>query len=97
MNNAAGALNAEGDLLVNRLQDIPVRAEEIALHDIRHEATVALMITQVNSRHELQWLQPSFASGDDHPELVDDFADHADAVANTTSVEGIVNNVFFGP
>ena len=33
-NNAAGALNAQGDLVVSRLQDIPVRAGEIALHGV---------------------------------------------------------------
>jgi hypothetical protein len=34
---------------------------------------------------------------DDHHELVEDFTDHADAMANTTSAEGIVNNIFFSP
>jgi hypothetical protein len=43
-NNAAKALKARGDLLVNRLQDIPVRAGEIALHGVRHGAVVALTI-----------------------------------------------------
>ena len=74
-----------------------MRVGEIALHDVHREATVALMTAQVNSRHELQCLQPSFASEDDHHELVEDFVGHANAVANTTSAEGIVNNVFFGP
>jgi hypothetical protein len=74
-----------------------VRTEEIALHSVRHGATVALMTAQVNSGHELRWLQPSFASGDDHHELVEDFTGHADAMVNTTSVEGIMNNIFFGP
>ena len=29
--------------------------------------------------------------------LVEDFARHADAVANTSLAEGIMNNVFYGP
>jgi hypothetical protein len=33
----------------------------------------------VNSGHELRWHQPSFASGGDYLELVEDFAGHADA------------------
>jgi hypothetical protein len=95
--NAVGALNARGDLLTNCVQDIPARTGEIALHDVRHGAAVALMTAQVNSGHELQWLQPSFASGYDHHELVEDFTGHADAVANASSAEEIVNNVFFAP
>jgi hypothetical protein len=97
VNNATGALNARGDLLASRLQDIPMRAEEIALHGVCHGAVVALTIAQVRSRLELRWHQPSFASYDDHHDLVVDFEGLADAVANTSSAKGIVNNVFFGP
>jgi hypothetical protein len=49
-------LNIRGDLLTNCLQDIPMHAKEIALHCVRHGATVALMTTHVNSGHELRWL-----------------------------------------
>lgn len=52
-NNATGALNARGDLLVNHLHDISIRAEEIALHGVCRRAVVALMTAQVNSRLEL--------------------------------------------
>ena len=83
--------------MANRLQDIPTRAKEVALHGIRRGVAVTLMMVQVNSRHEHQWFQPSFVSGDDHHELVGDFAGHADVVANTTSAEGIINNIFFDP
>jgi hypothetical protein len=37
VNNAAEALNARGDLLENRLRDVPIHAREIALHSIRQE------------------------------------------------------------
>jgi len=43
-NNAAGALNAGGDLLENGIQDVPVRVGEIALHGVHHGIIVALMI-----------------------------------------------------
>ena len=43
-NNATRALNARGNLLVNRLQDFHVRAGEIALHVVCHRAAVALMM-----------------------------------------------------
>ena len=42
-NNVVRALNARGDLVMSRLHDIPVHAEKIALHGVRHGATVALM------------------------------------------------------
>ena len=34
-NSAATTVNARGDLLVDRLQDIPNRAKKIATHDVR--------------------------------------------------------------
>ena len=80
--------------MVRRLHDIPVRAKEIARHGVRHGAEVALIATQVNSGHELRWLQPSFASRDDHHDLVEAFTGHADAAADASSAEGIVNKVF---
>jgi len=52
-NNAARALNARGNLVVSHLQDIPMRAREIAPHGVRHGAAIALMIAQVNYVHEL--------------------------------------------
>ena len=55
-NNAAGAPNARGASLENRLHDVPARAGEIALHGVRYMAVVALMIAQVNTGNELQGL-----------------------------------------
>ena len=46
-NTATSAVNAQGPLLINRLHDIPARAQEIALNDIHHGATVALAAAQV--------------------------------------------------
>lgn len=37
-NNVAHALNARGDVLVARLEDVPVRAREVAFHGVRHGA-----------------------------------------------------------
>ena len=42
VNAAADAVNARGSLNDARLQDIPARIQEIALHDVRHDASVAL-------------------------------------------------------
>lgn len=42
--NVVGALNAQGALLVDHLQDILVHAREVALHGARHGAAIALAI-----------------------------------------------------
>ena len=41
-NAAMVAVNARGPLLNNRLHDIPMRVQEIALHDVHHGVAVAL-------------------------------------------------------
>jgi hypothetical protein len=46
-NNATMVVNARGPLLVNRLQNIPVHAREIALHGVCRGATIALATAQV--------------------------------------------------
>jgi hypothetical protein len=58
VDDAVGALNARGDILAARLQDIPVRAREVALRDVRHGATVALAIAQVRSGQDLRSVEP---------------------------------------
>jgi surfactin synthase thioesterase subunit len=57
--DATGALNARGDTLEDRLQDIPMHAREVALHGVRRGAVVALEIAQVRSRHDLHLVEPS--------------------------------------
>ena len=97
--DAVNALNARGDVLEARLQDVPTHVREVALHGIRHEAAVALMIAQVRSGHDLCLLEPGFPDGEDpdiYQELVDDFEGATEAVVHITPVEGIVNHVFFG-
>jgi hypothetical protein len=89
-----------GDTLVAHLQDIPVRAREVALHGARRGATVALAIAQVCSGHDLRLVEPGFPEGealDDYQDLVEDFEGASDAMANITSAEEVINNVFLGP
>ena len=87
VNDATSTLNAQGDTLAACLQDIPVRTREVALHGVRHGATVALAIAQMRSGHDLHQLQPSYLVGenpDDYQELVEDFEGATEAVANIT-------------
>ena len=46
-NVATSVINARGPLLINRLHDVSVRTQEIALHGVRHGAAVSLAMTQV--------------------------------------------------
>lgn len=52
--DATSALNARGDTLEARLQDVPMRAREVALHGVRRGAAVALTMAQMRSRHDLR-------------------------------------------
>ena len=47
VNVAADVVNARGSPIDIRLQDIPARVQEIALHGVRHGAAVALTAAQV--------------------------------------------------
>ena len=41
------AINAHGPLLINCQHDVPMRAQEIALHGVRYGVAVALAMVQV--------------------------------------------------
>jgi hypothetical protein len=94
-----GFVNARGETVTERLQDIPVRIWEIALHGVRSGAADALAAAQLSEGLELaDSLVPSFIDERADPsfvDLVEEFAPYADTVAATSSVEEIVNNVFF--
>ena len=77
-----------------------MRAREVALHGIRRCATVALGIAQVRLGHDLRLVEPGFLEEekpDDYQDLVDNFEGAGTAVADITSAEEVVNNVFLGP
>ena len=82
-------MNARGDTVVDRLYDLPFRAREIALHGVRAGAANALTVAQL--RHGVQLadsLTPSFVEeriDEGFDELVEEFADRADAVAGIIS------------
>ena len=63
-NGAATTVNARGNLLVDRLQDIPNRAKKIATHDVRQGAATALAVAQPYTRHNLILLEPVFPEGE---------------------------------
>ena len=63
-NEATDAVNAWGSPIIARLQDVPVRVREIALHGVHHGAAVALTAAQVQTGHELHAMETGFPIGD---------------------------------
>ena len=73
---AADAVNARGSLIDARLQDIPARVQEIALHGVRHGAAVALTATQVQTGYDLHAMEVGFPIGngpEGHEDLIENF------------------------
>jgi len=69
---------------VVRLHDIPNRVREVALHGVRHGATMALASTQAHSGHKLRFLPHGFlaaAHPADYECLIEDFFSAANSIA----------------
>ena len=80
-----------------RLQDIPARIQEIALHGVRHGAAVALTVAQVQTGYELHATETGFPMGDgpeEHEDLLEEFTMAAEAIVDITSAQDVVNKVF---
>ena len=96
-NAAADAINARGFPIDVRLQDIPDRVQEIALHGIRHGAAVALTVAQVQTGHDLHTMEVGFLTDDGpegHEDLIEDFTVVAKAIVDITPAQDVVNKVF---
>ena len=99
LHHVATTVNARGDLLVDRLQDIPNRARQIATHGIPQGAATALAVAQTYIGHNLLLLEPVFPEGEGRAgfdDLVVQFDVTANAIANEVSVDSVVTKVFLG-
>ena len=99
VNGAATMVNARGDLLVDRLQDIPNRARQIATHGVRQGGATALAVVQTYSEHNLLLLEPVFPEGEGRAgfnDLIVQFDETANAIANEISADSVVTKVFLG-
>ena len=97
MNAATDVVNAWGSLINARLQDIPARVQEIALHGVRHGASVALTAVQVQTGYELHAMETGFPTGngpEEHEDLMEEFIVAAEAIVDITSAQDVVNKVF---
>jgi len=89
-------VNARGNLLVDRLQDLPNCAREIATHGVHQGAATALAVAQTCTRQKLLLLEPVFPKGEGRAgfdELIVLFDVAADAIGNEVSADSVVNKV----
>ena len=98
-NGAATTVNARGDLLVDRLQDIPNRARQIATHGVLQGDATALAVAQTCTGHNLLLFEPVFPEGEERAgfnDLIVQFDETANAIANEISADSFVTKVFLG-
>ena len=100
MDYAVGFINARGAIQVVRLHDISNRVREVALHGVRHGATMALAAAQARPGHNLRLLPHGFSDAvhpGEHEHLVEDFMNAANSVAFNTLADDIVGKIFSDP
>ena len=91
------AVNARGDTVAARLQDIPNHVQEVAGHGVHRGAAVALGMVQTLSGKDLRTLHPIFPEGEEREEfeeLVDDLGMVGTTIAEDVSLDAVVANVF---
>ena len=92
-------MNARGDTVAARLQDIPHRIREVTGHGVRRGAAVAIATAQYQTGHDLlqvELVHLSLGSEDwwVFEELADDMEMAAIAISKDISIEAIIGNVF---
>ena len=90
-------MNARGDTVAARLEDIPLRVREVAAHGVRQGAAVALASACVRTGQDLRLMEPVFPEGEareEFEELVDDLSMVASTIAKDVSIEAVIGNVF---
>ena len=92
-------MNARGDTVAARLQDIPNRIREVAGHGVRRGATVALAMAQFETGHDLLQVEPfHFPLGSEDwwafEELADDMEMTATSISEEVSIEVVIGNIF---
>ena len=92
-------MNARGDTVASRLQDIPNRIREVTEHGVRRGTAVALATAQFETGHDLLQVEPfHFPLGSENwwafEELADDPEMDAAAIFENVSIEVVIGNVF---
>ena len=92
-------MNARGDTVAARLQDIPNCIREVAGHGVCRGAAVALATAQFETGHDLLQVEPfRFPLGSEDwwafEELADDMEMAAASISEDVSIEAVIGNVF---
>ena len=92
-------MNARGDTVAARMQDICNRIREVAGHGVRHGTAVALATAQFETGHDLLQVELfHFPLGSENwwafEELADDMEMAAAAISVNVSIETVIGNVF---
>ena len=90
-------VNAWGDTVVARLQDIRNRVWEVAGHRVHRGAAFTIAAVQTMSESDNKTFHPVFPEGDeweDFYELVDDLSIVADVVVEEVSLDAVISSVF---
>ena len=92
-------MNARGNTVAARLEDIPNRVRDIARHGVHRGAAVALATAQLESGHDFLQIEPvHFPLGSEDwwafEELTDDMEMAAAAISEDVIIEAVIGNVF---
>jgi hypothetical protein len=94
-NAAADAVNAQGDSVVVRLEQIPPQVDEVALHGVRYGAAAAFAAVRAYTVVDMRGLDMTTSEViTAMEEESDEFAVEAAAIADATPAEFVVNNLF---
>ena len=96
---ATESVNARGDTVTARLQDIPNRIREVAGHGVRRGTAVALATAQFVTGHDLLQVElVHFPLGSEDwwafEEPTDDMEMAAATISEDVSIEAVIGNVF---
>ena len=96
---ATESVNARGDTVAARLQDIPNCVQEVARHGVRHGAAAGLATAQFQTGHDLLQVEPvHLPLGSEDwwvfEELVDDMEMAVATISADVSIEAVIGNVF---
>ena len=91
-------MNARGNTVAARLEDIPNRVREVAGHGVCRGAVVALATAQLESGHDFLQIEPvHFPLGSEDwwafDELSDDMEMAAAAISEDVSIKAVIGNV----
>lgn len=94
-NTAAAHVNARGDTVTERVENIFSRVQDVVLHGVHHGAAAAFTAAQVHTGQSMQGLNHMMLEDDDAIEaVIDNFEPVAAMIASDTMPMDVINRVF---